>query len=497
MKGDKGCFLCGSCDNSVKCGECDDDVFYCKEHLKFHKLGVEGRCSPFCVVEVEGAGRGLVATRDINKGEHILTTVPAATGPCARTPPQCVNCYVLVSPSSSLVCPKCSLLVCSAQCSTGSDHQVECSILSNIRTKLRKKNRDGDKIWRDCLPSITASVTTIRLLSLKWRDPPAWSVFTNLMSHQFNEQVWKIIQHAFHNILHLDPRIEEQDLKLVFGIQSTNGALLHFPPGYGRALGVFPIQAFLNHSCMCNTNTKDFLGENKVEIHARFPIKKGEELTTSYLQPTQATLARRQFLFHTWNFWCSCNRCSDPSEGGANLAGLVCTPSCPGIVLPTAPLDSESDWSCSECRMVRSNMQVQEILQMALMVINSFPKENIRSEELEEIIFRLETLLSQTNWLMMEIKQKLLNVYMQAKMVDRPTKERKVQLSESILQYMDSMDPGNEDSPRKQILRKCQIETNLEILTEDYKSGKVEKKRLAKALADKQLLMHTREKHTG
>ena len=47
-----------------------------------------------------------------------------------------------------------------------------------------------------------------------------------------------------------DPRIEEQDLKLVFGIQSTNGALLHFPPGYGRALGVFPIQAFLNHSCM-------------------------------------------------------------------------------------------------------------------------------------------------------------------------------------------------------------------------------------------------------
>ena len=98
---------------------------------------------------------------------------------------------------------------------------------------------------------------------------------------------------------------------------------------------------------------------------------------------------------------------------------------------------------------------------------------------------------------MMEIKQKLLNVYMQAKMVDRPTKERKVQLSESILQYMDSMDPDNEDSPRKQILRKCQIETNLEILTEDYKSGKVEKKRLAKALADKQLLMHTREKHTG
>ena len=58
-----------------------------------------------------------------------------------------------------------------------------------------------------------------------------------------------------------------------------------------------------------------------MEINARFAIKKGEELTTSYIQPTQATIARRQFLFHTWHFWCSCLRCRDPTEGGANLAG--------------------------------------------------------------------------------------------------------------------------------------------------------------------------------
>ena len=151
-------------------------------------------------------------------------------------------------------------------------------------------------------------------------------------------------------------------------------------------------------------------------------------------------------------------------------------------------------------------MQVQEVIQMALMVsyillspsithilfqeINSFPKENIRSEELEELIFRLEALLSQNNWLMIEIKQKLLNMYMQAMVVDRPTKERKVQLSECMLQYMDKIDPGNEECPRRKMLKKCQIETNLEILTEDYKSGRVEKQRLAKALADKQLLMH-------
>merc|ERR1712106_295099 len=94
------------------------------------------------------------------------------------------------------------------------------------------------------------------------------------MNHQVNETVWCFIQDAFHKVLHLDPRIEEEDLLLVFGIQSTNGAILHLPPGYGRGVGVFPTQGLLIHSCMCNTNTEDLPGEHKVEIKARFAIKK-------------------------------------------------------------------------------------------------------------------------------------------------------------------------------------------------------------------------------
>ena len=36
------------------------------------------------VVEIPGAGRGLVATRDIAKGELVLNAGAAVTGPCAR-----------------------------------------------------------------------------------------------------------------------------------------------------------------------------------------------------------------------------------------------------------------------------------------------------------------------------------------------------------------------------------------------------------------------------
>ena len=51
-------------------------------------------------------------------------------------------------------------------------------------------------------------------------------------------------------LLWQDPRIELAELKRVFEIQSTNGANLHVRGERGRGLGVYPIFALLNHSCM-------------------------------------------------------------------------------------------------------------------------------------------------------------------------------------------------------------------------------------------------------
>ena len=44
-------------------------------------------------------------------------------------------------------------------------------------------------------------------------------------------------------------------------------------------------------------------------VVTRWDVKKGEELTTSYIQPTQSTMTRRQLLNNTWGFWCACARC--------------------------------------------------------------------------------------------------------------------------------------------------------------------------------------------
>ena len=49
--------------------------------------------------------------------------------------------------------------------------------------------------------------------------------------------------------------------------------------------------------------------------------QEGEEITTCYLKPDQATFARRQFLHEKWNFWCACQRCASPSELGSFCGG--------------------------------------------------------------------------------------------------------------------------------------------------------------------------------
>ena len=70
--------------------------------------------------------------------------------------------------------------------------------------------------------------------------------------------------------------------------------------------------------------SRDHPRERRVEIHARWDIAAGEEITTSYLRPTKDTQTRRQLLAHSWHFWCTCPRCRDREEGGARLASIVC-----------------------------------------------------------------------------------------------------------------------------------------------------------------------------
>ena len=72
---------------------------------------------------------------------------------------------------------------------------------------------------------------------------------------------WYIVQDKSNVFNHCfkDTRIKEDELRHVFGIQSTNGANIHFKDGFGAGVGVFPIQAYLNHSCRYESAAAELL----------------------------------------------------------------------------------------------------------------------------------------------------------------------------------------------------------------------------------------------
>jgi hypothetical protein len=80
-----------------------------------------------------------------------------------------------------------------------------------------------------------------------------------------------------------------------------------------RLLGMYPLAAMLNHSCVPNA-IRVFSGEIMV-AHANTNIKAGEEIVWSYLPPTQPYPVRSDTLKNHYGFECTCERCA--LEGAA------------------------------------------------------------------------------------------------------------------------------------------------------------------------------------
>ncbi|XP_052814472.1 uncharacterized protein LOC128241535 isoform X2 [Mya arenaria] len=77
--------------------------------------------------------------------------------------------------------------------------------------------------------------------------------------------------------------------------------------------GMFPLHACLNHSCANNVEVLD--GHPGVLVRARLPVKKGDELFTTYINSKLPRKERRSWLFRGYNFWCHCPRCKFEGDG--------------------------------------------------------------------------------------------------------------------------------------------------------------------------------------
>lgn len=80
--------------------------------------------------------RYMVAAKELQAGEEILTEMPFVVGPKACTYPLCLSCYTPwpQSPDEKPLCSKCGWPVCGEECENSLQHKdYECQVNKIIK----------------------------------------------------------------------------------------------------------------------------------------------------------------------------------------------------------------------------------------------------------------------------------------------------------------------------------------------------------------------------
>ena len=110
-------------------------------------------------------------------------------------------------------------------------------------------------------------------------------------------------------------------------------------------------------------------------------------------------------------------------------------------------------------------------------------------DQIESLVFRLGELVCPTHHIMMETQQKLLMAYMQARLVNMPAICRKIQLCHNILKDIEKTNPNDKSSKKYLGITKCLIECKLQAMAQEHKEGRLNQKKVAKVICEKQALM--------
>ncbi|KAK0049758.1 hypothetical protein Bpfe_020779 [Biomphalaria pfeifferi] len=87
-------------------------------------------------------------------------------------------------------------------------------------------------------------------------------------------------------------------------------------PPEAQFAAMCPLHACSNHSCFNNAEVcdLDINGRPGIQMIAKRDIKKGEEICITYIDTAMPKLLRKAWLYKSFNFWCSCQRCEFEGE---------------------------------------------------------------------------------------------------------------------------------------------------------------------------------------
>ena len=349
--------------------------------------------SCYIVGQVEGAGRGLFASRDIRAGEEVLRDWPVVEGPLPDGGDGV--CVVCLGGEDVAICRLCSLPVCKTrQRGCSNQHKTECEVLT--------EKGDLDTVTREDLYTILA---VLRLLWQIERDTNIRGLLEPLMDHremlEGDEKKASVVRFL------VARNHSEQSVWRCLGLLQTNGVTSHSVGGVARAHGLYPVFSITNHSCI--SNTRHATRDDTFCLVAVTDIKAGEEITTSYKSSSLGSIVRRPPFRQLWNFDCQCRRCSDPTELGTFASAILCPlSSCPGHCLPVDCLSYTSAWQCSKCGREMTSDEAIEITEMVQALCSSAGS---GIQQLETCLEKITEKVHPRHYIAMQIKRMLMLMY--------------------------------------------------------------------------------------
>ncbi|KAJ3216555.1 hypothetical protein HK099_005832 [Clydaea vesicula] len=126
-------------------------------------------------------------------------------------------------------------------------------------------------------------------------------------------------------------------------------------------LGLFPLTALINHSCVPNcvflgADKSKLSDENDIMVRTLTDVKKGDEIVVSYLDLWSPNVDRRLELLATKHFWCECSRCN--SSDGDIISAIHCEGCREGIYVNNT---TSTQYSCEKCKSVISTEELNNI----------------------------------------------------------------------------------------------------------------------------------------
>ncbi|CAH1639287.1 unnamed protein product [Spodoptera littoralis] len=375
----------------------------------------------------DDVGRHLVASRDLNPGDIVLTERPLVFGPKAMLDPEvampCAGCYQPVFTESGERCTMCGWPVCSGNCPGLKDprhHGAECKILS-LRPECVLKNMAD--YYREANEFIVEYLI---------------NNFINKMDEKLRKS-YEITSELLHRIC---------------GIIDTNALEIRLPQGTELS-ALYAVTCKMEHSCMPNTkhtsfafNPKDRKDLYEITIKAVVPIIKNYHIATMYSHALWGTQARRQHLKDSKYFACKCPRCSDPTELGTYLSAMKClgdeNKPCDGIHLPEDPLDDETDWVCSKCPVRVSSSQVNMIMSQMGEDVEAVLMMDGSVTILENLLCRLTMFLHPNHYYMYSLKHSLVQLYGREQgYTSMDILDKKIKMCRELISVTKALDPGN------------------------------------------------------